>query len=101
MPHKNSTLGRGMNKIALLQGFILGIIGSALGTFIFIRCLTTYDFITGIQTIKLQGALAKLITIGSILDLAIFAVLLKLNKDDIARGVVLSVITLTILTFYI
>lgn len=101
MPHKNSTPGRGMNKIALLQGFILGIIGSALGTFIFIRFFTTYDFITGIQTIKLQGALAKLITIGSILDLAIFAVLLKLNKDDIARGVVLAVITLTILTFYI
>jgi hypothetical protein len=31
MPHKNSTLGNGMNKTALLKGFLLGIMASALG----------------------------------------------------------------------
>jgi hypothetical protein len=30
MPHKNSTLGNGMNKTALLKGFLLGIMASAL-----------------------------------------------------------------------
>ncbi|MEZ7500008.1 hypothetical protein QO200_14815 [Flavobacterium sp. Arc3] len=90
-----------MNKIALLKGFLLGIIGSLLGIFIFIILFTPYTFTTGIQIIKSQGALGKLITLGSILDLIIFAILLKLNKDGIARGVVLAVIVLTILTLFI
>jgi hypothetical protein len=38
---------------------------------------------------KSQGLLGKLITLSSILDL-LFAILLKLNKDGIARGVVLQ-----------
>jgi hypothetical protein len=34
---------------------------------------------------KSQGLLGKLITLGSILDLLVFAILLKLNKDGIAQ----------------
>jgi hypothetical protein len=101
MPHKNSTLGNGMNKTALLKGFLLGIMASALGAFIFITLFSPYNFITGIQIMKSQGSLGKLITLGSILDLLVFAVLLKLNKDGIARGVVLAVIILTVLTLFI
>jgi hypothetical protein len=87
MPHKNSTLGNGMNKTALLKGFLLGIMASALG-FYFYNLVFPYNFITGIQIMKSQGLLGKLITLGSILDLLVFAILLKLNKDGIARGVV-------------
>ena len=101
MQHKNSIHGSGMNKIALLKGFLIGIIGSIIGIYIFILLFTPYALTTGVQIIKSQGALGKLITLGSILDLIIFAVLLKLNKDGIARGVVLAVIILTILTLFI
>lgn len=90
-----------MNKIALLKGFLLGLIGSLFGIFIFISFFTPYAFMSGIQIMKSQGSLGKLITLGSILDLAIFAVLLKLNKDFIARGVILAVIALTVLTLFI
>ena len=41
---------------------------------------------------KSQAVVGKLITLGSILDLIVFAVLLKLNKGHIAPGVVLAVI---------
>jgi hypothetical protein len=101
MPRKNSTPGSGMNKIALLKGFILGIMASALGAFIFILLFSPYNFISGIQIMKSQGSLGKLITLGSILDLLLFAVLLKMNKDSIAREVVLAVIILTVLTLFI
>lgn len=50
---------------------------------------------------KSQEVLGKLITLGSILDLIVFPVLLKLNKDHIARGIVLAVIILTLLTYFI
>jgi hypothetical protein len=65
----------------------------------FYNLVFPYNFITGIQIMKSQGLLGKLITLGSILDLLVFAILLKLNKDGIA-GVVL-VIVLTVLTLFI
>ncbi len=101
MPRKNLIPGNGMNKVDLLKGVVLGIVASVLGIFIFIQLFTSYDFISGIQTMKFEGKLGKLITLGSILDLIIFAVLLKLNKDLIARGVVLAVILITILTLFV
>lgn len=90
-----------MNKLDLLKGVLIGILASVLGTFIFIQLFTGFDFITGIQSMKTEGKLGKLITLGSILDLITFAVLLKLNKDLMARGVVLAVILITILTLFI
>jgi len=101
MRHKNSIPGRGTNKIALFKGFLLDIFGSVLGDFIFITLFTPYNFIQGIQIMKSQEVLGKLITLGSILDLIVFAVLLKLDKDHIEQGVLLAVIVLTLLTLFI
>lgn len=90
-----------MNKIDLLTGFIIGILASLLGSFIFITFFTDYTFLAGIQIMKFEGKLGKLITLGSILDLVAFAVLLKLNKELMARGVILAVIILTLFSMLI
>ena len=50
---------------------------------------------------KSQGHLGKIVTLGSILDLIAFGILLKMNKELMARGVVLAVIVLTIITLFI
>jgi hypothetical protein len=90
-----------MNKIDLLTGFIIGILASILGSFIFITFFTDYTFLGGIQVMKSQGKLGKIITLGSILDLVAFAILLKLNKELMARGVVLAVIILTLVSLFV
>lgn len=90
-----------MNKIDLLAGFIIGILASLLGSYIFITFFTHFDFMTGIQTMKSQGQLGKIITLGSILDLVVFGVLLQFNKEVMARGVVLAVITMAVITLLI
>ena len=90
-----------MNKIDLLIGFIIGIIASVLGMFLYITIVMHTDFLAGIQTMKNEGQLGKIITLGSILDLIVFAVLLKMNKELMARGVVLAVIALTIVTLFL
>jgi hypothetical protein len=61
---------------------------------------TGYDFKEGIF-LKSQGSIGKLITLGSIINLVIFGVLLKLDKEMMARGVVLSVIAMAILTLFL
>lgn len=90
-----------MNKKDLLIGFIIGIFTALLGSYLFISFFTTFDISTGFQTIKQQGYLGKVITIGTVLDLAVFGILLKRDEELKARGVVLAVIVLAISTLFI
>ncbi|PKB17124.1 hypothetical protein [Flavobacterium sp. 5] len=90
-----------MNKMDLLIGFIIGIIASILGMFLYITIITHSDFMVGMQAMKSEGHLGKIVTLGSILDLIAFGILLKMNKELMARGVVLAVISLTITTLFL
>ncbi len=89
-----------MNKTELVIGFVIGILASAIGSYIFITFFTDFDFLAGIQAMKSEGKIGKLITLGSILDLLVFGVLLKWNKESMARGVVLAVIIIAIVTLF-
>jgi hypothetical protein len=89
-----------MTKIDLIIGFIIGIIASILGSYLFITFFTDFDFMSGIHSMKSEGKLGKLITLGAILDLVFFAILLKLDKEMMARGVVLAVICIAIITLF-
>ncbi|MFV8357386.1 hypothetical protein ACNQGB_14505 [Flavobacterium sp. XS1P32] len=90
-----------MNKKDLFLGFILGFVTTLLGSYIFITLFTDFTFTAGIQIMYSQGKLGKIITLGTILTLITFGVLLKLNRETMARGVVLAVITMTFLTLFI
>lgn len=90
-----------MNKIDLLIGFILGILATFLGMFLYLTLIAHTDFMSGIQSMKAEGHLGKLVTLGSILDLIAFGILLKRDKEIMARGVVLAVIMLTIVTLFL
>ncbi|SHF96149.1 hypothetical protein SAMN05443549_101993 [Flavobacterium fluvii] len=89
-----------MNKTDILIGFVIGILASLLGSFLFIKFFTAFDFMEGVESMKFEGRLGKLITLGSILDLVAFGVLLKLDKEMMARGVILAVIVITIITLF-
>ena len=90
-----------MNKTDLLIGFAIGILGCFLGMFLYITLIVHTDFIAGIQSMKNEGHLGKIVTLGAIMDLIAFGILLKMNKELMARGVVLAVIMLTIITLFL
>lgn len=90
-----------MDKKELIIGFFVGIFTSLLGSYLFITFFTKLDISTGIQTLRQTGYLGKVITIGTVLDLAVFLLLLKRNKEMMARGVILAVIVLAISTIII
>ncbi|HAT76295.1 MAG TPA: hypothetical protein DCS17_04155 [Flavobacterium sp.] len=89
-----------MDKKDLIIGFAVGIVACVLGVFLFITFFTDFDFIAGIQAMKSDGKLGKLITLGAILDLIAFGILLKMNKEMMARGVVLALICIAISTIF-
>lgn len=90
-----------MNKKDIFLGFIIGIFTSLLGSYMFITFFTKFDISSGIQTIKESGYLGKVITLGTTLDLAVFAILLKKDKEYMASGIILAVIVLAISTLLI
>jgi len=85
----------------ILVGFIIGIFTALLGSYLFITFFTTFDISSGFQILRKQGYLGKVITLGTLLDLAVFTILLKRNKEYMARGVILAVIVLAISTLVI
>lgn len=89
-----------MTKKDIIIGFIIGVLACVLGIFLFITFFTDFDFMRGIKSMKAEGKLGKLITLGAMLDLVVFGVLLKMNKDLMARGVVLAVIIIAIITIF-
>jgi hypothetical protein len=90
-----------MKKTDLLIGVLIALAATALGSFIFIELFTPYHFMDGVAMYKSHGVLGKIITLGAIMNVVIFFVLLKFNKDLMARGVILGTIILTILTLLI
>ncbi|OAB25152.1 hypothetical protein SAMN05444395_101103 [Flavobacterium fryxellicola] len=90
-----------MNKKDLVFGFLIGLATTLVGSYVFITFFTDFKFIAGIQIMKSQGNLGKIITLGSVLTLIAFGILLKINREIMARGVVLAIIALTILTLFI
>lgn len=90
-----------LNKIDLLYGFIIGILLAMLGVFLFILIFTDYGFLYGIQIMQANNSVGKLITVGAILNLGMFFILLKVQKELMARGVLLATIILAIITIFV
>lgn len=90
-----------MRKIDLVIGMLIGFIATFIGVFLFFTLFTEYGFTEGIEGMRAQGYLGKVITLGAIMNLIAFFVLLKLNKELMARGVVLATLLLTALTLLV
>jgi len=93
-----------MNDNELILGIFIGITGVFAGSFLFITLFTPYTLSDGIHMIKYSGQISKVLSLGALVNLAVFFALLKFKKDVMAKGVLLSmfVITLaTIILYYI
>lgn len=90
-----------MKKTDLFIGALIGFIATFLGTYLFFTFCTDYSLLEGVKGMKNQGFLGKIITLGAVLNLVVFFILLKMNKELMARGVVLATILLAIITMFV
>ncbi len=90
-----------MKKIDLLFGFIIGLIISIFGTYIFVTLFTKFNLFSDYNLIISEGILGKLITLGTIFNVITFFVLLQFKKELMARGVVLATLILAIFTVFL
>lgn len=90
-----------MRNIDLFYGLIIGLITSLIGCYLFIILLTPYTFWRGLQLLKFEEKLGKIIALASILNIGMFFGLLKYKKETMAKGIILAFIILTIITLFI
>ena len=90
-----------MKKIDLFYGLIIGITTSLTGVYLFIYLFTPFSFLGGLQLLKFEGKLGKIITLGTFLNVGMFFSLLKYRRETMAKGVILAMILLTIITLFI
>ncbi len=90
-----------MKKIELFYGLIIGLIASLISIYLFIFIFTPYSFLGGLQLLKFEGKLGKIISLGTILNIGMFFGLLKYKKETMAKGIILAIILLTIITLFI
>ena len=79
-----------MKKIDLFYGLLIGLITSFIGSYLFIIAFTPYSFIGGLQILKFEGELGKIITLGTILNIGMFFWLLNNKKETVAKGIILA-----------
>ena len=90
-----------MKKTDLLIGFFIGIIAIFIGSYLFVKTQTDYDLISDFKILKNEGLLGKIFALGAVLNISIFFVLLKKNKELMARGIVMATLILAITTIFL
>jgi hypothetical protein len=90
-----------MKKIDLFYGLIIGLTTSLIGIYLFIIIFTPYSFLGGLQLLKFEEKLGKIVTLGTLLNIGIFFWLLKYKKETMAKGIILTILLLTIITLFI
>ena len=89
-----------MKKKDLFAGLVLGLIIGLLGTLVVILIMTkgNQSLSNGFQYMRNIGSIGKVITLGAVPNLLLFFYLLKKNKEMMARGIILALFILTIVT---
>lgn len=90
-----------MEKKDLIIGFIIGIVSTLIGTILFLIWKTDFSTFNDLKMIKQEGILGKVITLGAILNIFVFFVMLQNQKELMARGVVLATIVMAIATMFL
>jgi hypothetical protein len=90
-----------MDKKDLFIGFLIGVISTIIGTVLFLLLFTDFTTINDLKIIKQEGVLGKVMTLGAILNIFVFFILLQKKKELMARGVVLATLVLAIVTMFL
>lgn len=84
-------------KKEILIGFVVALIATAFGCFIFIEFFSNYGFYTSLDLIKEGNLEGKILVLGALANFFVFFVFLKKKQIYRARGVVIESFFIAIL----
>ena len=75
-------------KKEMLIGFVVALLATSFGCFVFIEFFSGFDFYKSIELIKEGSLQGKILVLGAIANFFVFFVFLKKNQIYRAKGVV-------------
>ena len=81
----------------VIIGFFMGLLANLIGICIYIFFFSKEGFEGTIRSAMSFNFIGKLVSLGAILNLIVFFVLIKMNKDHKARGVMLATLLAAII----
>ena len=88
-------------KKEIFIGFVVALIATSFGCFIFIEYISDYDFYRSIELIKEGGLLGKVIVLGAIANFFVFFIFLKKKQVYRARGVLIETFLIALLVLFL
>lgn len=82
----------------IFLGFLAGIVVTILGMELYLLLFTNFELFGDFEFIKSIGILGRVTALGSLLNLFLFTFFINRKLDLLARGCILAVIILTIVT---
>jgi len=77
-------------KKEIFIGFVVALIATSFGCFLFIEFFSQYDFFTSLELIKEGNLEGKVLVLGAIANFFVFFVFLKKKQIYRARGVLME-----------
>jgi uncharacterized membrane protein len=77
-------------KKEIIIGFVVGIIATAFGFYIYVEFVSTYSFEETLKIIKEGNLYGKILGLAAVPNLFVFFIFLKKKQDLRARGVLLA-----------
>ncbi len=84
-------------KKQILIGFVVALVATAFGCFIFIEFFSNYGFYTSLDLIKKGNLEGKILVLGALANFFVFFIFLKKKQIYRARGVVMETFLIAIL----
>ena len=84
-------------KKEILIGFVVALVATAFGCFIFVEFFSNYGFYTSLDLIKKGNLEGKILILGALANFFVFFVFLKKKQIYRARGVVMETFFIAIL----
>ena len=90
-----------MDKKLIVLGILIGFICTLIGASVYLAIFTKFSLFANFDVLIAEHILGKVVALGSVLNLLVFLIFIKLNKELIARGIVLATLLIAIATIFV
>ncbi len=88
-------------KKELLIGFVVALIATSFGCFIFIEFFSSFDFYKSLELIKEGNLEGRVLVLGAIANFFVFFVFLKKKQIYRARGVLMETFLVALIVLFL
>ena len=86
-------------KKEIFIGFLVGLLATSFGVFVFLEFFSDQDLATTIDLVVKGKLQAKVLTLGALANFFVFFIFLKKNQIYRARGVILESLLVALIVF--